>query len=94
MAEALIDSSSNKQLNIGQLLDEMKMLNSAEQCFFLNEALKSLSLSFVKLMSTICNDLTHKGLNSVDNQQFSSLMEDQANDLSNSNTELFKFNIF
>lgn len=79
MAEPLSD---DRQLSIGQLLGEMKMLNSAEQCFFLNEALKSLSLSFIKLMSTICNDLTYKGLSSANNEQFSSLMEDQANDLS------------
>ncbi len=64
------------------VLDELKQWSASEQCIFLSECLNIISFSLVKFMSTVCNDLSSKNSNGVDsNSQFSSIMEDQANDI-------------
>ena len=79
-------NASGNQYRSEQIIAEMEQWNSAEKTVFLVNSLKVLSFSLVKFISTICNDMANKNLktnleNKFSNNQYSFIMEEQANDI-------------
>ena len=74
-----------------RLKDELEKWNSGERFAFVAECVKALPYSQVKLINLICNDIITKKSNlnnmstSISDQtnQYSNILEEQANDISN-----------
>lgn len=106
-----IDLASQEKRD--NLVNQIEKWNQIEQAVFIVDNIKHLSLSLIKFMSAICNDLVKiktlnsnqdDNLNKSNASQYSSILEEQANDLSNFcsmthlvlnlNLIIFKFRLF